>query len=92
MLEHLKKFAKQAGDTQEVTFRKLLILVIALLCSTCGLIWSALYFYVFDWGIIAALPLSFVVIVGSAIMVAHYMRNLPALCGLQHLYNGLLEA
>lgn len=75
MLQKLKEFAKQEGDSQELSFRKLLILAIALMCSACGVAWSALYYFVFGFGIIAFLPFLFVIIVGSAIIIAHYTRN-----------------
>jgi class 3 adenylate cyclase len=75
MFSTLKHFARAEGDSQEIAFRKLLILFIATMCSICGVLWSALYCFVYGPGAIALLPLSFTVIVGSAIGIAHYTRN-----------------
>ena len=71
----LKNFAKKEGDSHELAFRKLLILFIATMCSICGVLWAALYYFVYGAGIIALLPFSFTIIVGSAIVIAHYTRN-----------------
>ena len=75
MINTLKLFAKEEGDSQELSFRKLLILLIASMCSACGIVWSALYVYVFGIGLIAFLPLVFVGVVGSSIVIAHYSKN-----------------
>ena len=75
MLERLKGFASENGDSTERAFMKLLILCIASVCCFCGLCWSALYLVVFGKGIIAFLPLLFVIIVGLAIVLSHYLRN-----------------
>ena len=71
----LKNFAKEEGDSQELAFRKLLILLIASMCSLCGIAWSALYYFVFGFGVIASLPISFTFIVGTTIIISHYSRN-----------------
>lgn len=75
MLDTIKLFAKEEGDTQELAFRKVLILLIASMCSVCGVIWSALYYFVFGVGVIAFLPLVFVTVVGSCIIIAHFTRS-----------------
>lgn len=75
MLDKLKSFAKEDADSQELAFRKLLILLIASMCSMCGVVWSLMYYYVFGAGVIAALPISFTVIVGTCIIASHYTRN-----------------
>lgn len=75
MLALLKKFAKIDGDSQEVAFRKLLIFFIASLCSICGLLWSAIYYFVFGTGVITFLPLVFVLVVGTSIVIAHYTKR-----------------
>ncbi len=75
MIAKFKLFARKECDSAEVSFSKLLILLIALTCCVCGLFWSALYLFVFGWGIVTFLPLLFVLIVGSAIPVSHYLRN-----------------
>jgi class 3 adenylate cyclase len=75
MFTNLKFFAKEDDDSEELVFRKLLILIIASSCSVCGIIWAALYYFIFGFGIIAFLPFLFTIIVGSTIVVSHYLRN-----------------
>jgi hypothetical protein len=65
------RFAHRSDDTEELAFIKQLIFLVALSCSVCGLFWSLLYCIVFGWGLTAVLPLSFVVIVGSAMLISH---------------------
>lgn len=74
-MRKLKNFAKEEGDTDEITFRKLLILLIASTLCVCGIVWTAMYYYIFGWGLIALLPFLFLIIVGTAIPVAHFARN-----------------
>ncbi len=71
----LGNFARRQDDSPEIRFEKLLILVIALACCACGLVWSALYVAVFGVGLTMALPLVFVAVVGSTIVAAHVRRN-----------------
>ncbi len=75
MLDYLKNFAREPGDSEELAFRKLLIFLIASICCICGLAWSTLYYFIFGFGVIASLPLLFVLLVGSAIIASHYLRN-----------------
>lgn len=70
-----KKFAQRPDDTEEVTFIKQLILLVSLTCCFCGLSWGLLYFIVFGFGLTVILPLSFVVIVGSAILISHQLAD-----------------
>jgi class 3 adenylate cyclase len=65
------KFAHRSDDTEELAFIKQLIFLVSLSCCVCGLLWSFLYCIVFGWGLTAVLPLSFVVIVGSAMLISH---------------------
>jgi len=66
----IKDFARRPHDSDETTFIKALVLVVALSCCGCGLVWSALYTAVFGLGLTMALPLAFVVIVGTAIILS----------------------
>ena len=66
----IRNFAHRPGDTDDLTFHKRLILIIALSCCLCGLIWSALYVKVFGIGLTMALPLVFVVVVGVTIVIS----------------------
>ena len=80
---NFKSFARQDNDTAELRFRKLLILIIALACSVCGILWSLLYFFVFGAGLTAFLPFSFTIIVGSTVIVSHYLHNYKILVYVQ---------
>jgi signal transduction histidine kinase/DNA-binding NarL/FixJ family response regulator len=75
MLEKLKGFAREEGDSEELAFKKLNLVVVSSIICACGAVWSCLYLVVFGVGLIAFLPLSFVVFVGSAIFVSHRSRN-----------------
>ena len=71
----LKTFAKEEGDSDETSFRKYLILIIALTHCLCAIVWTAMYYYIFGWGQIAFLPFLFLIIVGIAIPVSHFLGN-----------------
>ena len=71
----LRSFAYDPSDTQEIRTEKITALLVAGLCSVAGIVWSAMYAAVFGWGLTAALPLAFTVIVGSALVVSHLRRN-----------------
>jgi signal transduction histidine kinase len=71
----INNFAKEYGDTLETTFRKSLTLIIASILCACGAIWAVIYYFIFGWGLIAFLPFSFLIIVGIAIPVSHFLHN-----------------
>jgi signal transduction histidine kinase/DNA-binding NarL/FixJ family response regulator len=75
LLEKLKGFARVEGDSEELAFKKLNLVVVSLVMCACGTVWSCLYLVVFGFGLTAFLPFSFVVMVGSAILIAHRSRN-----------------
>ena len=62
-------------DTEEVRLEKTATFIVAASCCVAGTIWTAMYWLVFGWGLIAALPLSFVVIVGTALLVSHRTKQ-----------------
>ena len=70
-----RAFAHDPGDTDEVRLEKTAIFIVAGACCVAGLVWSAVYAAVFGWGLIAALPLVFVVIVGPGLVVSHVTTN-----------------
>ena len=72
---NIKNFAKTEGDTPEITFRKILTLWVSATLCCCGLAWTAMYYFIFGWGQITALPLIFFIVVGSSIFIAHFLRN-----------------
>jgi len=71
----VRAFASRPDDSDEVAFSKALVLVIALSCCGCGIIWSLLYLVVFGPGPTMALPLLFVAIVGGAVAVSARVRD-----------------
>ena len=75
MIKLLRYYAYEKGDSEELAFKKLLILAVSSSCCVCAVIWTTLYYVVFGWGIIAFLPALFLVIVGSAIFISHALRN-----------------
>lgn len=75
LLDFIKKFARDDDDSKDVTFKKLLILLIAVSCCVCGLIWSASYYIIFGFGLTTLLPFSFIIIVGIAILISHLIKN-----------------
>jgi signal transduction histidine kinase len=66
----VRDFARRPGDTERESFQKALILLIALTCCACGVLWGLMYATVFGWGPTAALPLAFCVIVGGTAVVS----------------------
>ena len=71
----LNSFAAKPSDSKSEIFDKLLILTISIFCSFSGLIWSIMYYAVFGFGLTMLLALGFTVIVGSAMLVSHFMRD-----------------
>ena len=68
-------FAQESSDTDDERVEKVSAFIVAAACCVAGLVWTAMYLAVFGWGRIAALPLSFVVIVGSALVLSHARRD-----------------
>ncbi|HNB81598.1 MAG TPA: adenylate/guanylate cyclase domain-containing protein [Chitinophagaceae bacterium] len=71
----IKNYARVEGDHEELIFSKQLIVIVSLCCWLCGLLWGALYYWLLGPGLSMCLPWAFVVIVGTAIPVAHWKRN-----------------
>lgn len=68
------RFAHDPNDPEDVLSEKVAIFLVAASCCVAGLVWSAMYWAVFGWGVIAALPLSFTVIVGASLALAHFTK------------------
>ncbi len=68
-------FAYDPDDSAELRAEKFAIFLVSLSCCLAGLVWSAMYFSVFGAGLIAALPLVFVIVVGTSLVVSHILRN-----------------
>jgi signal transduction histidine kinase len=69
-------YAFDAKDTEEIRLEKFTAFLVAFSCSMAGIVWTATYYYVFGWGITTALPASFVIIVGTALLISHLSKNL----------------
>jgi len=68
-------FAHDPNDADEVTLEKFSVFLVAGSCCVAGLIWSAMYYYVFGFGLTTILPFSFVVIVGTSLVISHLSRK-----------------
>lgn len=66
----LLRFAARPGDTDDQAFKNALALATAIACCAAGLVWSAMYYVAIGPGITMALPLLFVGIVGSSMVVS----------------------
>ena len=62
-------FAFDPNDSDEIRLEKFAIFLVAGACSLAGVVWTAMYYFVFGWGVTALLPLFFVVIVGGALIL-----------------------
>jgi hypothetical protein len=69
------QFASKEDDTPGDTFMKFLTLSVSVCCCICGALWFLLYWKIFGLGLTAYLPLSFVIIVGASIVLAHVLKN-----------------
>ena len=68
-------FAYDPQDTDDIRLEKLAILLVAGVCCFAGMVWTAMYFVIFGWGLITLLPASFVIIVGASLRVSHLTKN-----------------
>lgn len=67
----IRAFAYDPRDDDDERLKKAAIFIVAASCCVAGTAWTAMYWFVFGWGLTTALPLSFVVIVGSALYLSH---------------------
>lgn len=75
-MDLFNRFAHIEGDSTDISLTKKLALFVSLACNICGLIWALLYYKVFGIGIITFLPLVFVLIVGTATIVAQLLKQI----------------
>lgn len=68
-------FAYDPNDSDEVRLEKFAILLVAGACSIAGLVWTTMYALIFGWSFTTLLPLSFTIIVGSALVVSHLTKK-----------------
>jgi len=71
----IRTFARTSSDTEETRREKRAIFVLATSCCAAGCVWSAMYAAIFGWGVVTALPLVFVAVVGCALAVSHATKN-----------------
>ena len=75
MKKLILKYCYDDADSRDKKLSKFLILVIALCCSFCGIIWSGLLYYFFGVSFTTILPLIFVLIISSSIYLSHINRT-----------------
>lgn len=68
-------FAYDPDDTAEVRSEKLAAFIVAGSCCVAGVAWTVMYVVIFGWGLTAALPLIFVVLVGGALIVSQVLKD-----------------
>ena len=70
-----ESFAFHPDDTAELRSEKFAIFLVSLSCCIAGCIWSAMYLWVFGFGLTALMPLSFVFVVGLSLLISHMVGN-----------------
>lgn len=70
-----KSFAFHPDDTAEVRSEKFAIFLVSVSCCIAGCIWSAMYFWIFGFGLTAMMPLAFVIVVGLSLLISHLVGN-----------------
>ncbi len=68
-------FAFDPQDTEEIRVEKTTAFLVAGSCCLAGIVWAAMYAVIFGWGLIAFLPIAFILIVGSALLISHVSKN-----------------
>ena len=70
-----QSFAYDPHDSDDIRLEKVTIFLVAASCCLAGMVWTAMYYVVFGFGLIAILPFSFVVIVGGSLAIFHVIRK-----------------
>ena len=73
--EVVRQFASESGDTEEIRSEKIAIFLVAVSCSLAGILWAAMYGVIFGWTLATVLPFAFTIIVGSALVISHVLKN-----------------
>ncbi len=71
----VRQFASESGDTEEIRSEKIAIFLVAVSCSLAGILWAAMYGVIFGWTLATVLPFAFTIIVGSALVISHVLKN-----------------
>ena len=69
------QFAFDSEDTEDIRAEKVAIFLVAGSCCLAGLVWTAMYYFIFGISIPTLLPFLFVIIVGSSLIVSHLTKN-----------------
>ena len=75
MKKLINKYAYNAADPQELRLIKSLIVIFAVSCSLCGLVWAGFYYAYFGFGLTSISPLAFVALVVPSIFISHFTNN-----------------
>jgi signal transduction histidine kinase len=75
MINLIRSFAHDPQDTEKIRLEKSAILLVAGSCTLAGMAWTMMYYMIFGAGLTSFLPLSFVIIVGSSLIVSHATKN-----------------
>jgi adenylate cyclase len=68
-------FAFDPLDDEEIRLEKISILLVAGSCCLAGILWTAMYYLIFGWGLTTALPFIFVLVVGASLVLSHLTKN-----------------
>jgi len=68
-------FAFDPKDTEEIRLEKFAAFLVAGSTTIAGIIWTAMYYFIFGWGLISQLPAYFSIIVGGALLISHISKN-----------------
>jgi len=68
-------FEYEPLDTEGIRLEKFTIFLVAVSCCVAAVVWTAMYYYVFGFGLVTTLPFLFFAIVASSLIVCHFIRN-----------------
>ncbi|MDK1118413.1 MAG: adenylate/guanylate cyclase domain-containing protein [Anaerolineae bacterium] len=68
-------FAYDLNDTDEIRLEKFAAFLVAGSCCLAAIVWTAMYYIVFGWGLTTLLPLSFAILVGFSLFISHITKN-----------------
>ena len=83
MKKLINKYNYNALDSTEIRLAKSLILLIAVFCCICGVIWGYIFYCFLGFGLTSSLPLLFVILVFPTIVASHYFSNYRILVHMQ---------
>jgi len=71
----ISRFAFDPNDSDEIRLEKIAVFLVAGSCCVAGSIWTAMYYFFFGFGLTTLLPFSFVIIVGSSLLISQISKN-----------------